>query len=88
MKTEFSRTFAKDLGRVSNQKVIGRIRKTIEDVRRAGSLSEIQNSKMLAGNARYYRIRAGSYRLGFRFMDGTVLFLRCLHRKDIYRYFP
>jgi len=37
---------------------------------------------------KYYRIRLGDYRLGFVFERGAVTFVRCLNRKEIYRYFP
>jgi mRNA-degrading endonuclease RelE of RelBE toxin-antitoxin system len=30
----------------------------------------------------------GDYRLGFVFEQGVVTFVRCLQRKEIYRYFP
>ena len=35
-----------------------------------------------------YRIRVGDYRVGFVFEHGAVTFVRCLDRKEIYRYFP
>jgi mRNA-degrading endonuclease RelE of RelBE toxin-antitoxin system len=38
--------------------------------------------------SRLRRIRLGEYRLGFVFESGAVTFVRCLHRKEIYRYFP
>jgi mRNA-degrading endonuclease RelE of RelBE toxin-antitoxin system len=30
----------------------------------------------------------GDYRVGFVFEHGAVTFVRCLDRKEIYRYFP
>lgn len=30
----------------------------------------------------------GDYRLGFVFEHGAITFVRCLDRKEIYRYFP
>jgi mRNA interferase RelE/StbE len=36
----------------------------------------------------YYRIRLGDYRVGLKIENNTVCFVRFLHRKDIYRYFP
>ena len=35
-----------------------------------------------------FKLRVGDYRVGFKLAAGTAVFLRCLHRKDIYRYFP
>ncbi|NPA92437.1 MAG: type II toxin-antitoxin system RelE/ParE family toxin, partial [Chloroflexi bacterium] len=36
----------------------------------------------------FYRIRLGDYRLGLEIEGDTVVFVRFLHRRDIYRYFP
>ncbi|MBI5220908.1 MAG: type II toxin-antitoxin system RelE/ParE family toxin [Candidatus Liptonbacteria bacterium] len=44
--------------------------------------------KPLKGFRGYYRIRLGNYRIGFRMDDGTVIFMRVLDRRDIYRHFP
>ncbi len=53
-------------------------------------LSELHNYDLrrLRGFKSYYRIRIGGYRLGFKKKDKEVIFMRILHRKDIYRYFP
>ncbi|MCC6298467.1 MAG: type II toxin-antitoxin system RelE/ParE family toxin [Anaerolineales bacterium] len=60
----------------------------ITEVKAASSLSTIRNVKKMEGSENYYRIRIGDYRIGFRAQDKVLVFLRCLHRKDIYRYFP
>ena len=47
-------------------------------------------AEKLKGYAEYYRHRVGDYRVGYR-VDSEkqeIKFLRALHRKDIYRYFP
>ncbi|MCC5620529.1 type II toxin-antitoxin system RelE/ParE family toxin [Nostoc sp. CHAB 5715] len=33
-------------------------------------------------------MRVGDYRIGFTVAGDTITFVRVLHRKDIYRYFP
>ena len=65
-----------------------RVRQTIERVEEAQTLQEIGNVKRLRGGERYYRIRVGDYRLGLMLEGDTVIFVRLLHRKDVYRYFP
>ena len=40
------------------------------------------------GNENYYRFRVGDYRIGIVIEEDTVVFVRCLHRREIYRYFP
>jgi len=52
------------------------------------STSDIASFKKLKGYDDYYRIRKGDFRIGIK-LNGTVItFLRCLSRKDIYKYFP
>lgn len=88
MKLEFKTSFVKDLERVRDASLRNRIRETIEQVERAQSLQEVENVKKLRGGERYYRIRIGDYRLGLVLEEDTVTFVRCLHRRDLYRHFP
>lgn len=88
MKVEFKESFVKDLKRVRDEALKGRVTATIERVEQAQNLQEIGNIKSLRGGEGYYRIRIGDYRLGLLLEDDTVTFVRFLHRKDVYRYFP
>jgi len=36
----------------------------------------------------YYRIRLGNYKMGITIIENQVTFIRFLHRKEIYKYFP
>jgi len=36
----------------------------------------------------YFRIKIGDFRIGLRTAEDTLIFLRCLDRKEIYRHFP
>ncbi len=56
----------------------------------AKNLREIKecNIKPIKGFKNFYRIKLGDYRIGFKKEDGTIIFMRVKHRKDIYRYFP
>lgn len=49
---------------------------------------DIPALKKLKGNQHYYRIRKGEFRIGVRIEGDEVVFLRCMARKDIYKYFP
>ncbi len=60
----------------------------IEQVEAAPTFQQIPNLKRLDRKGKYYRIRVGDHRLGFVFDRGAVTFVRCLNRKEIYRYFP
>jgi mRNA interferase RelE/StbE len=88
LKVEFRRSFIKDLERVRDKGIKERVSQTIERAEEAETLQEIGNVKRLRGGERYYRIRLGDYRLGLILEGDTVIFVRLLHRKDVYRYFP
>jgi mRNA interferase RelE/StbE len=88
VKTAFRESFDSDLAAINNRPLLRRIRKIIEQVEAARAFQEIPNLKRLEAAGKYYRIRLGDYRIGFVFEDGAVIFIRCLHRREIYRYFP
>lgn len=88
MKVRFSESFARDLRRISDKGTLSRIRRTIDSVERAMSLDEVPQLKKLRGAGSYYRIRVGDHRMGLIIESDLVTFVRCLHRRDIYRYFP
>ncbi len=88
MKVEFKSSFVKDFKRVKNENTKNQVMETIDLVERAASLQEIRNIKKLKGGERYYRLRLGDYRLGFVLNKDTLIFVRFLHRKELYRYFP
>ena len=88
MKVEFKSSFAKDLKKVKDKDLKERVKQVIELVEKAKSLQEIKDAKKLKGGDRYYRIRIGDYRVGLTLEGDTVTFVRFLHRKDIYTYFP
>ena len=88
MKTAFRKSFEADLAAITNAALLNRVRKIIEQVEAAPTFQQIPNLKRLESAGKYYRIRLGNYRIGFVFDQGVVTFVRCLDRKDIYRYFP
>ena len=88
MKVEFKNSFAKDLRKLRDQDLLGRIKATIETIEAANSLDEVSNLKKIKGNDFYFRIRFGDYRIGLFLQDDTLLFVRVLHRREFYRYFP
>lgn len=87
MEVVFLKTFEKDLGKV-DRTVRRRLLRVVEELEGADGLAVIQHVKRLAGIRDAYRLRIGSYRLGFFLVGDTVQLARLLHRKDIYRFFP
>jgi mRNA interferase RelE/StbE len=62
--------------------------RVVEAVKRADNLNDVPNLKKMQGYDTYYRIRLGDYRVGIEVVSEQVIFVRLLHRKDIYRKFP
>ncbi len=45
--------------------------------------------KNISGFSKYYRIKIGDYRIGFKKETSfSVCFMRVKHRRDIYKFFP
>ena len=88
MTLEFRASFTKDLRSIRDRSILRRVRETIAEVEAAGNVLEIKNLKKLRTEGRYYRIRLGHYRLGLTIEDNAVSFIRLLHRREVYRYFP
>lgn len=78
----------RDLGKIRDETSRGRVREAIERVEAAGELLEVPNLAHMSGANGLYRIRVGDYRIGLAATGEEVEFVRCLHRRDIYRYFP
>jgi len=88
VETQFRSSFVRDLDRLSEKSLKQRIKAVIAEVENAASLRDIANLKKLQGGQDYYRIRVGDYRIGLVCQQGKVTFVRCLHRRDIYRFLP
>jgi len=88
MKVSFEASFARDLKRIRDQTLYIRVDQAIAEVKTATALNEIQHLRKMRGYESFYRLRLGDYRIGIEVVEDEVIFVRVLHRKDIYRYFP
>ncbi|MBM0741936.1 type II toxin-antitoxin system RelE/ParE family toxin [Phormidium sp. CLA17] len=88
MKVEFRKSFEKDLGKLRDEDLLAKVKAVIEKIETAESFLDASNIKKLKADGNYYRIRVGNYRIGFVENEGTITFIRVLHRKEMYRYFP
>ena len=88
MNVEVTKSFEKDILKISDKKIAGLIGKAIEKFEHSKSLTEISGLKKMAGKGNYFRLRIGGYRLGFKLDNETIILLRFMDRKDIYKYFP
>jgi mRNA interferase RelE/StbE len=88
MKVTFRQSFARDLKNVKDQAVLDRVRRAIERIEAAATPQEFGDLKKMSGAGNFYRIRVGDYRLGTIVEGDHVEFVRCLSRRDLYRFFP
>ena len=88
MNVQFRASFSKDLRNIKNKNLLDRIKEVIEHVEKAQNLQDISNLKKLKSGTIYYCARVGEYRIGLTIENNTVVFVQCLNRKEIYRYFP
>jgi mRNA-degrading endonuclease RelE of RelBE toxin-antitoxin system len=82
------RAFEKDLSKLRDKALLTRIKAVILEIEDAETLEDVSNVKKLKTEGNYYRIRVGDYRIGLLFNEDVVVFVRVLHRKEVYRYFP
>ena len=88
MKVTFFKSFVRDLKKIKDDTVLERVRKAIERVEAAADYQTVGDLKKLSGTENCYRIRVGEYRLGVILEADTMGFVRCLPRRDLYRFFP
>jgi len=88
LRVAFKSSFVRDLEKIRNQNVRDKARQVIELVKQADNLQDIPHIRKLRGSEHYYRIRLGDYRMGLAVDGSEVAFVRFLHRRDVYRYFP
>lgn len=88
MKILFERAFGKDLAEQLYERDKRKVQEVIENIEVAQSLHQIKNLEKLAGHKTYFRIRVGSYRIGFELRGDTIVFSAYQHRSTIYKKFP
>jgi len=88
MEIIFKESFLKDLKKIKNNEIKQKILEIISTCEKAKSLNEIKDLKKLRGYKNFFRIKIGNYRVGLQIKENKVFFVRILHRKDIYKYFP
>ena len=88
MKTAFRGSFLTDVRKVRGRTLREAVARAIEEVEQAASIDEVRSVKRLSGHRDYYRIRIGDWRVGLKVEGKTAWFVRCLHRREMYRFFP
>jgi len=89
MEIKYRQSFLKDLKNLKGSSVYQRIYEiAFTTLPEAQNLQELSNIKAMQGYSDSYRIRVGDYRIGIEISGNTVEFIRTLHHKEFYRYFP
>nr|VFJ52584.1 MAG: mRNA interferase RelE/StbE [Candidatus Kentron sp. FW] len=88
MIVRFRKSFERDLKKVKHRSVLRQVREIIEQAEMASEYREVAGLRKMTGHNEYYRIRCGEYRIGIVLNGVEMEFVRCLHRREVYRYFP
>ncbi len=88
MKIKYHKSLEKDLRKINDKKVKQKVKLIILEMKKAKILDELTSVKKLAGHPNAFRMRIGSYRLGFYYENNTLILSRFVKRNDIYKLFP
>ena len=88
MRVQFRKSFDRDITKIKNRKILLRVEEFILTIKKATDPNQILHLKKITGSGSYYRIRMGDFRIGVSIEKNVVTFIRILHRKEIYHYFP
>ena len=88
MKVSYKNSFLSDLKTIRDSKTLELIRTKIDELVLAENPGDFRNTKKLKGAKNAYRIKVGNYRIAYFLEDETIVLVRVLNIKDIYRYFP
>lgn len=89
MKLEFDKSFSKSMDKINDKQIKTKILNIISELEKIKTMKDIVNLKKLKGFQNYYRIKLGSYRIGFELRNNSIIrFIIICHRKDIYKKFP
>ncbi|MFY8160393.1 MAG: type II toxin-antitoxin system RelE family toxin [Candidatus Kapaibacteriota bacterium] len=88
MKLIIDKSFQKDYQKIKDKFTIQIINDKLIEFYKVDNHQEISNCKKLVGYRNAYRVKVGNYRIGFLIEDNNLVLIRCLPRKDIYKYFP
>jgi mRNA interferase RelE/StbE len=88
MKVKYLKSLEKDLRKVNDKKTKQKLKQIVLQMKEAKSLDELTSVKKLSGHPNAFRIRVGSYRLGFFYENNTFVVSRFVKRNDIYKLFP
>ncbi|MDF0714912.1 plasmid stabilization protein [Muricauda sp. 334s03] len=88
MKIKYHKSLEKDLRKINDKKIKQKLKPIILEMKEAKVLDELKSIKKLTGHPNAFRMRIGSYRLGFYYENNILILSRFVKRNDIYKLFP
>ena len=89
MDLKFENSFKRDLKKIKDKNVLEELKKVIKNLEEINELRNFKgNLKKLRGGKNFWRIKIGNYRIGLEIEGNTLIFVRILPRKEIYKCFP
>jgi len=83
-----SEKFLKELAKIPSKERTKIEQFVFVEINTIDSISQLQKLEKLQGNSASYKICFGNYRVGVNVDHNAITFMRVLHRKEIYKYFP
>lgn len=87
MKVKFEASFERDLKNLRDKNLLQKIKKTLNKVIELKDIRQISGLKKLRGYETFYRIKIKDYIIGIEIIGSEIIFVRFLHRKEVYRFF-
>ena len=90
LKPEYSNRFLKELTRLKKQSTVYDeiVKICFDNTSNYKQKNDITKLEKITGYKNYYRIKVRDFRIGLKIENDILYFMRVLHRKDIYKYFP
>ncbi len=89
MKIKISKRFVKDTQKITDPRILAKIRQILIEAKNVNSISELANLTEMSGYPNFYRIKFDyRYRIGLYFENEEIEFLRVGNREDFYKKFP
>jgi len=89
MKIQISKRFSKDTQKITDKRILAKIKQVIIEASQAESLVNISDLEEMSGFPKFYRIKFDfRYRIGIYCENELIQFLRVDNREGFYKKFP
>jgi mRNA-degrading endonuclease RelE of RelBE toxin-antitoxin system len=89
MKIKISKRFVKDTQKITDPRILAKIKQILIEANKIQVFSELSNVTELSGYQHFYRIKFDyRYRIGIYYENEEIEFLRVGNREDFYKKFP